>query len=315
MPKHQPTAAQAARNDTRSGGKYTTALRARQATTKTPGTHVLQFLAERSGNLHQLVGGIAAALAHSGQRVLLLQEVADYWELAFIRRGRKKPQPVASPEPETIVLWESPSDRGTLARHTCMWETRGKARPTRGFPERDRSLLQAAVNAARPDYDLIVLMPYGGWAYPVREAATTFVALGEVDDFPHTDCRVFLPESREERGVPLSPEQSAAVLRDRCLSFLFNHLPVPLDGLIWQSQRKLPVDAAYLAAIDRDMDRVGLRPLGWVTHERWPAPYQQLPEPEQLQDPGFVQPYRPIAARLRTAIDSRPARASQLATS
>ncbi len=36
---------------------------------------------------------------------------------------------------------------------------------------------------------------------------------------------------------------------------LNTHLPVPLDGLIWQSHWKLPVDAAYLAAIDRDMDR------------------------------------------------------------
>ncbi|MEH0450294.1 MULTISPECIES: hypothetical protein [unclassified Streptomyces] len=38
------------------------------------------------------------------------------------------------------------------------------------------------------------------------------------------------------------------------------------------------------------------------------APYRQLPEPDQLKDLSFVQRYQPIAGRLRTALDARPAR-------
>ncbi|WP_031173448.1 hypothetical protein [Streptomyces durhamensis] len=78
--------------------------------------------------------------------------------------------------------------------------------------------------------------------------------------------------------------------------------------MIWQSNRELPVDANYLAGIDRDMNRVGLRLLGWTTLAgRRPDPHKQLPEPDQLKDHSFVQRYQPIAKRLRTALEARPA--------
>ncbi|MFB9593687.1 hypothetical protein [Streptomyces racemochromogenes] len=55
--------------------------------------------------------------------------------------------------------------------------------------------------------------------------------------------------------MPSSPEPSTAVLRERCLDFLFGpHLPIALDGVIWQLNGELPADADYLAGIDRDMD-------------------------------------------------------------
>ncbi|MGP3974411.1 hypothetical protein ACTWQF_10465 [Streptomyces sp. 8N114] len=159
-------------------------------------------------------------------------------------------------------------------------------------------------------YDVIVLLPKEGWCYPDRESATAHVVLGEVDVFPHTDCRTLLPGTRgEEEGVPLSPEQSAAVLRERCVSFLFGspRLPIALDGVIWQSNGKLPVDADYLAGVDRDMSRAGLRPLGWTTFERWPTSHRELPEPAQFQNLDFVQRYQLVAERLRMALDARPA--------
>ncbi|WP_328335894.1 MULTISPECIES: hypothetical protein [unclassified Streptomyces] len=78
-----------------------------------------------------------------------------------------------------------------------------------------------------------------------------------------------------------------------------------LGGVIWQSNGKLPVDAPYLAGIDRDMARTGLRPLGWSTHEKWTLSHRKLPAPDQLQDPGFVAPYQPIASRLRTALSDQ----------
>jgi hypothetical protein len=316
MPKNQSTAAQTARWASRSGGKYTEALRLATSSEVPRAPHVLRFLAERSGNLYCLVGGIAAAWAHSGQRVLLLEEAEDYWRWTMSGVGRsrsrrkKETEPAAPPEPTTSTLWASPDGPGLLSRHTCMWEVRHPAQESdRGWPRTDRSPLTAAVADALDAYDVIVLLPKY-WSYPDRELATAHVVVGEIDIFPHTDCRTALPgPGGEERGVPLSPEQSAAVLRERCLGFLFGSpsLPIHLDGVVWQSNRELPVDADYMAGIDRDMNRAGLRPLGWTISERRSAPYRQLPEPDQLKDPGFVQRYRPIAKRLRMALDARRA--------
>ncbi len=157
-------------------------------------------------------------------------------------------------------------------------------------------------------YDVIVLLPKSGWDYPDRENATAYVVLGEINGFPDADCRTAFPGPEgEEKGVPLSPEQSAAVLRERCLGFLFGFpsRPIRLDGVIWQSNGELPVDENYLAGVDRDMDRAGLRTLGWTLAGRWPDPHRQLPV-DQMKDPGFVQRYQAVAARLRTALDARP---------
>ncbi|TGG78398.1 hypothetical protein [Streptomyces albus] len=317
MPKNQSTAAQAARRASRSGGKYTEALRRAKTSEGTPHPpHVLRFLAERSGNLYHLVGGIAAVWAHSGQRVLLLEEAESYWRWAMSGVGRsrsrrkKETEPAVPPEPTTSTLWASPDGPGLLTRHTCMWETRHPVKQNnRGFPQTDRSPLAAAVADAIDAYDVIVLLPQY-WSYPDREIATAHVVLGEIDAFPDTDCRTVLPGSGgEEKGAPLSPEQSAAVLRERCLGFLFGspHLPITLDGVIWQSNGKLPVDADYLAGVDRDMNRVGLRPLGWSLAGRRSLPHKQLPEPDQLKDPSFVQQYRPVAQRLHMALHACPA--------
>ncbi|MFU0243279.1 hypothetical protein ACKI1J_47300 [Streptomyces scabiei] len=55
------------------------------------------------------------------------------------------------------------------------------------------------------------------------------------------------------------------------------------------------------------MNRAGLRPLGWSLARPRPLPHNQLPEPDQLKDPDFVQRYQLIAERLRAALDARPA--------
>ncbi|WP_237409007.1 hypothetical protein [Streptomyces sp. M2CJ-2] len=227
-----------------------------------------------SGNLYHLVGGIAAAWAHSGQRVLLLEEAEDYWRWTMSgvlerrprHRRKKETEPATPPESTTSTLWASPDGPGVLVHHTCMWEVRHPSRESdRGWPRTGRSPLAAAVAGARDAYDVIVLLPKSGWSYPDRESATAHVALGEINVFPDADRRTALPgPGGEERGVPLSPEQSAAVLRKRCLGFLFGFpsLPIQLDGVIWQSNGELPVDADYLAGVDRDMNRAGLHPPG-----------------------------------------------------
>jgi hypothetical protein len=76
--------------------------------------------------------------------------------------------------------------------------------------------------------------------------------------------------------------------------------------VIWQSNGELPVDADYLVGVDRDMNRAGLCPLGWMLCERWPDQHRQLPVPDQLKDPGFVQRFQPVAERLSMALDACP---------
>ncbi len=148
MPKNQSTAAQSARRASRSGAKYTEALRRAKTSEATPRTpHVLRFLAEHSGNLYHLVGGITAAWAHSGQRVLLLEEAEDYWRLTMSRvrrsrnRRKKENEPAAPPEPTTSTLWASPDGPGVLMRHICMWEVR--------HPSRESAAAGPARTAAR----------------------------------------------------------------------------------------------------------------------------------------------------------------------
>ncbi|MFE5974321.1 hypothetical protein ACFQ64_19430 [Streptomyces sp. NPDC056460] len=322
MPK-QTTASQRARKDARAGAKYTEALRARKAGLTIPaadGPHVVRFLAEHAGSLHHLVGGIAAACAHSGQRVLLLQEASDAWMWAMRprRRGRPQPADATPPEPETKVLWAAPSDApGRLVHHTCTWAEL-EPQPDnqrRGLPRYNRGQLHAALEAARADYDVIVLIPDRSWSYPDRELATAHIVLADVDDFPHTDCCNVMSGGREETGTPLSPEQSAAVLRDRCLRFLFFHHPAPpLTGVIWKTHGKPPVDAAYLAGIDDDMDRVGVPTLGWAPHNKGEE-YKELPDLYQLQDTDFVRPYAPIATRMHEVLSARLAGSGQATTS
>ncbi|MGK5628583.1 hypothetical protein [Streptomyces sp. URMC 123] len=309
MPKNQSTAAQTARKAARDGAKYTTALRAAreaQAAAGRADAPVVRFLAKGSWDACHLVAKIAAVWAREGQRVLLLQEHDPYWGMALRRRRRgKSDEPPSPPQPRTTTLWSSCSTPGTLVLHACLWKNRGSAQPGgRGGPQDDLSPLRAVLDDARRDYDVVVLLPHRGWSCPDREMATAHVALAEVDDFPHIDCLIVLPDTHEVQGAALSPEQSAAVLRERCLSFLFGYssLPIPLAGVIWQVNGKLPVDEGFLAGVDRDMERAGLRPLGWTIREGWRTGLQRLPEAGEFQDPAFTEPYQQVAVRLRASL-------------
>ncbi|MDH3039033.1 hypothetical protein [Streptomyces sp. TRM75561] len=109
------------------------------------------------------------------------------------------------------------------------------------MPRTDRSPLAAAIADALDAYDVIVLVPRH-WSYPDRENATAHDILGEIDIFPHTDCRTALPGPRgEARGVPLSPEQSGVVLRERCLGFLFGspYLPIHQQAATLQATSRV----------------------------------------------------------------------------
>ncbi len=131
--------------------KCTGALR-RAVSRDTQGApRVLRFLAERSGNLCHLVGGIVAACAHSGQRTLLLEEAEDYWRWTmsgvFGCRGRgrhRQTGPAAPPEPTARALWVSADGSGLLICGTCTGDPPGTGE-WRGWPRTVRSPLTPAV--------------------------------------------------------------------------------------------------------------------------------------------------------------------------
>lgn len=100
----------------------------------------------------------------------------------------------------------------------------------------------------------------------------------------------------------LSPEQCAAVLRLRCLRFLFEDCdddPVPLDGVIWRVRGPLPVTEAYLAGVDRDMAQFGVRTLAWSPWTRGSAWVCGVPSPKQFAEPAFVGHYGEVSAQVR----------------
>lgn len=296
MPKQQTTAGQAARRDARTGAKYTVALRTRQARAVPPSGQppVVRFLAEGCHDIHRMTGGIAAARARRGERVLLLEESDPYWRMTHLLkhwRQRKRPEAVP-PQPTTSALWRCSRGSGLIDHHTCLW----RQDPT----QPDRTLLQDAVAAAGKDYDLILLIPDGSWSNPERSVAAVHIAIGVVHDFPHTDCRTVVPGTDEEHGIPLTPQQSAAVLRERCLSHLFGPFqpPVPVAGVVWRVRHEPPVDRGYLDRIDQDMRRVGLPTIAWSVIPDFVMEMDRLPTAAQLADPHFSQPYEQIADHL-----------------
>ncbi|MGW2401732.1 hypothetical protein ACWCYY_34785 [Kitasatospora sp. NPDC001664] len=291
---NQPTPARAARRAARTGTKYGDALRTFRPPRPAPLPVIVRFLSDRSYDVHSTVGGIVASWAHQGERVLVLEEADPDWRLfqALTHSGRRKKQEPVPPAPVTRVLWEQPGGTGRLTHHTCLWQ-QGP------IMQRDRSLLLDALEATREQHDLVVLLPHGGWSYPEDDVAAVHVALGAVDDFPHTDCRMTWPAG-EQRSVDLTPEQSAAVLRDRCLAPLFRNWrkPAVLEGVVWRVRGDLPVDGGYLEAVDQDMLRAGIRSFGWAVTPRFPSTDTNLPDDAKLADPAFLQSYRPAAVQL-----------------
>ncbi|MEU3726755.1 hypothetical protein [Streptomyces sp. NPDC031705] len=121
-------------------------------------------------------------------------------------------------------------------------------------------------------------------------------------------CRRTTSGSRAER-VPLTPEQSAAMLRDRHLSYLNCH--VPLWGVVvsqtqWTSEPVRWPAPAFLRAVAENMAAAGIPLLGHVAisrsedlkvllkRQRTPATAAGAP-----LDPGVAETARAIRRSLR----------------
>ncbi|GJF24666.1 hypothetical protein [Streptomyces sp. HO565] len=138
-----------------------------EATPRTP--HVLRFLAEHSGNLYHLVGEVTAPWEHSGQRVLFLEEAADYWRwtMSGVRRSRsrrKKETEPAAPAGADHQHAVGLAGRPPVPR--CAASACGGLPPLVGERPRlvrtDRSPLAAVVAGALDAYGVVILLSKSG---------------------------------------------------------------------------------------------------------------------------------------------------------
>ncbi|MFD7163738.1 hypothetical protein [Streptomyces violascens] len=303
MPKAQSTAGQLARREAHEGAKYTTALR-RHATTRPPHGQVVQFLARFLHEHTFVIHGIAAAWAQLGLRVLILSE--REYEIRMPTSSRVKgrwvtEEPPEPPGPYSTPHWSAAPGhgQGLLAELNMDWYTHGSGHgPVQETP------LQDAVRHARDTFDLTVLVPntHGDLWHPY-ELADHFVALADARDLPRHEQHLRMNGTRKvTHRRQLTPQQSAAVLRERHLQFLQRH-EVAVHGLVCHGTAQArATDPAFYDAVADDMLTSGVPLLGWITLPGRPRPFGSAPAQQELGDPGFVAAYRPAAQQILTAL-------------
>lgn len=287
MPKAQSTAEQRARRDARKGTKYTTALRAHTQESPSRG-QVVQFLAR---NLHDhvyIIGGIAAAWAHLGQRVLLLRDREPDVRMPSLERVKGKwvsVEPPSPPGPYSVPLWTPAPHKGSqgrLAEQDLAWYS------TEASPDRPtNSPLRDAIGYARETFDFIILLPsfvLSDLWHPY-DVADHFIAIAGVGDLPRTERRIGRTGTTQVVHQPqLTPQQSAAVLRDRHLSFLHRH-DVAVHGLVCHGEAEAhSTDPAFYNAVAKDMSDSGVPLLGWVAQPTRFVAFGSLPSRKILEE-------------------------------
>jgi hypothetical protein len=235
---------------------------------------IVQFLTESSSEVGSLPVQIAGAWARAGMRVLLLHEyehAPSHWRMDLHSRRAKirneaKARIDGWPGPRSTVLWQAApgAGRGIVVSQHVVWSLHSSDRG--GRLSFDDTPLREILETSRDHFDAIVLM--SSWPQHRQGARCIVLAFSDIPDsetIPFTyDRDVPLPR------FPLTPQQSAAVLRDRHLRFLASYASVPLLGMIISNRpsvRRPPrqVDAAFRAGLEEDMKSVGLPLLGHIT--------------------------------------------------
>lgn len=259
------------------GAKYTNA-RAGRAPRQRRG-RVVQFL---TGAHHDLggLGGlslqIAASWARNGLRVLILHEYEGppvdlrLYSRRVRERRAAEARVEAWPGHRSTLLWQPASPRehdGELVEQHTPWYLPSD-KP--GRLQRDESPLGDALTSARAHFDAVVLM--GGTSWARTEHVDDFVLLASLRDGIPVSQRIARKAGRKEEVVehPLTPQQSAALLRDRHLQSFDHRSPVPFLGMAGvltpRRRRTMPsVESGFRAGLEDDMRRAGLPLLGFIT--------------------------------------------------
>ncbi|MFD9575576.1 hypothetical protein ACFWBI_37885 [Streptomyces sp. NPDC059982] len=228
-----------------------------------------------------IIGGIAAAWARLGLRVLLLSEREHEARVPKLRRVKGEWVPVEPPSPPgsySTPLWNPfphQGGRGRLAEQNLHWyETEATADRSTESP------LRQAVAYARESFDLIVLLPsfiLSDLWHPF-DVTDHFVAIAGVGDLPRVERRIGRAGAKQVVHRPqLTPQQSAAVLRDRHLGFLSRH-GVAIHGLVCHgSADARAADPDFYDAVAQDMSDGGVPLLGWVTQPERLIAFGSLP--------------------------------------
>ncbi|MFJ5548572.1 hypothetical protein [Streptomyces sp. NPDC093225] len=259
----------ARRTQQATGAKYTKLRKSGEVGTRYG--RVIQFLTE-SYEVKSLPYQLAAAWARQGLRVLMLHEYEPYQTDMRLYSRRVKERKAAEaraqahPGPRSTILLphDAGKGHGELVEQLTPWYERD---PSNRLG--NDTLLREALETGRTHFDIVVLMGRGH--FPRPHLVDDFVVLAHTEGIPASEE---LPrgnglDTRTER-MPLSPEQSAALLRDRHLRFLYH--PVALLGMItvetpWSGDQASP-DREFVKAVMANMAAVGLPLLGHVTQPR-----------------------------------------------
>ncbi|MGW7086596.1 hypothetical protein ACWGH2_24280 [Streptomyces sp. NPDC054871] len=287
----------------RTGATYQQAHGAGRTSTPERRCYIVQFLShERHLQPSGVASQMAAAWADQGLEVLVVRRPVDRMPRFVTTGGRPRLEsPSVEYGPRAPVLWTHPSGRGRLVEYRCPWADAA----SKSYGE---SPLRQAVAEMRRYFDVILLLDEAEFPAP-RQSAETYVLIA-YSDLPRTQTRLTAtadgPRS-EERA--LTPEQSAAILRDRQLHSV-SQLPHPVTGVVCVSQEDpTAADAAFASAVAADMADSGFPIAGWVPKSARSHTFTSS-APGSWTPPDPAEGYHHAAAKLlhlpKTAPRARP---------
>ena len=227
----------------------------------------VQFLLEDQYDLGTLAVQLAAAWARQGMRVLLLHEYKPYRaDMAlYSRRARERKDAERRqqewPGHRSTLVWRAasgPAADGLLVEQHVPWSTPPAAPATT-----HRTPLRDALQQGRRHFDTVVLMGRPTW--PHRELVDHFIVLAASNGAPIAETLTHGALPEELRVRPLTAEQSAALLRERHLNFLY-HRPSTFLGMITgcRQQPAAEPEPGFVRAAEADMAADGIPLLGHV---------------------------------------------------
>lgn len=175
--------------------------------------------------------------------------------------------------------------------------------------------LREAVRHARYAFDITVLVPdFCRDLWHPYELADHYVAIASAD-LPRHERRLRLVGTEQvAHQVRLTPQQSAAVLRDRHLRFLRRSDVtdrIAVRGLVCHGGARVrAADPAFDDAVAQDMHDSGVPLLGWITRPGGLRPFGAVPSQADLEDTRIVPAYTAVARQIlntrRLARGGRP---------